>query len=189
MPDYSKTIMYVIKCKDENVEEEYIGSTTNFKERLKCHKIRCCNENGKCYNLNIYQFIRSHGGWDNWLMLELEKFPCDDKREAEYREEEIRVERKAQLNAKKAFRTEEQLKEYDKERNKKYREENKEKVKEQDKIYYEKNKEKLKEQMKKWVEKNREKSKGYKKKYEEKKKAEKLLNNSYEPAESNTKPS
>jgi hypothetical protein len=185
MPDYSKTIIYVIKCKDENVEDEYVGHTTNFKERLKSHKKRCCNENGKYYNLNIYQFIRENGGFENWLMIQLEEFPCKNNREAECREEEIRVERNAQLNMKKAFRTEEQKKEYEKEHNKKYREENKEKVKEQDKIYYEKNKEKLKEQMKKWVGKNREKSKGYKKKYEEKKKAEKLLNNNYEPTESN----
>ena len=33
MPDYSKYIIYVIKCKDENVEEEYVGSTTNFSKR------------------------------------------------------------------------------------------------------------------------------------------------------------
>jgi hypothetical protein len=168
MPDYSKTVMYVIKCKDENVEEEYIGSTTNFKERLKCHKIRCCNEKNKHYNIKIYQFIRANGGWDNWDMIQLEEYPCENKRQAELREEEIRVERNAQLNMKKAFRTEEQKKEEKNEYNK---------------IYYEKHKE----QTKKWVEKNREKSKGYKKKYEEKKKAEKLLNKQYnEPAESNT---
>jgi hypothetical protein len=164
MPDYSKTIMYVLKCKDENVEEEYIGHTTNFEERLNCHKQRCCNENGKHYNYKIYKFIRENGGLDNWNMIILEEFSCENKRQAECKEEEVRVERKAQLNMKKAFRTEEQKKEEKNEYNK---------------IYYEKHKE----QTKKWVEKNREKSKRYKKKYEEKKKAEKLLNKQYKDEE------
>jgi hypothetical protein len=74
-------------------------------------------------------------------MIELEKYPCNDKREAEKREEEIRAERKAKLNMKKAFITEEQKKEQQKE----YREENKEQILEYKKEYREANKEKIKE--------------------------------------------
>jgi len=96
--DYSNTIIYVIKCKDDNITEEYIGSTTNFKQRKNNHKSSCNNEKNKDYNAFKYKFIRDNGGWDNWIMLEVEKYPCNDKREAEKREEEIRIERNAKLN-------------------------------------------------------------------------------------------
>ena len=134
--DYSRTVIYIIKCKDDNITEEYIGSTTNFRERKNSHKSRCCNEKSNKYNLNIYKFIRENGGWENWIMLELEKHPCNDKREAEKREEEIRVERKSKLNSIKAFGAEtreeyqKQYKEEKKEYNKQYKEENKDKIKE-----------------------------------------------------------
>jgi hypothetical protein len=136
--DYSRIVIYCIKCKDDNIIEEYIGSTTDFINRKYTHKSSCNNENNKDYNFKIYQFIRANGGWNNWLMIELEKYPCNDGNEARKREEEIRVERKASLNSIKAFITEEHKKKYGK-------------------IYYEENKEQLKLQYKKWYEENREK--------------------------------
>jgi predicted GIY-YIG superfamily endonuclease len=101
--DYSKNIIYVIKCKDDNITEEYIGSTTNFRHRKFQHKSSCNNKKSIEYNQIKYNFIRENGGWDNWIMLEIEKYPCQDKREAEKKEEEIRIERKAKLNMIKAF--------------------------------------------------------------------------------------
>ena len=41
--------------------------------------------------------IRDNGGWDNFKMIEVEKYPCKDKRDAERREDEIMKELK--LNA------------------------------------------------------------------------------------------
>lgn len=35
MPDYSKSIIYRIYCKDENIIGEYIGSTVNKYDRKK----------------------------------------------------------------------------------------------------------------------------------------------------------
>lgn len=134
--DYSKTIIYVIKCKDDNITEEYIGSTINFIERKSKHKTSCNNKTNKEHNTFKYKFIRDNGGWNNWIMLEVEKYPCNDKREAEKREEEIRVERKAKLNSIKAFGAE-TIKEYQKQ----YREEHKEELKELNKKYRELNKE------------------------------------------------
>jgi len=161
--DYSKTIIYVIKCKDDNITEEYIGSTTDFIKRKCAHKSSCNNEKDKHYNLKIYKFIRENGGWINWIMLEVEKYPCNDKREAEKREEEIRIDRKAKLNMNKAFVAETKEEYY-----KKYREENKDKIKEQKIKYYEENKEEIK----KYYEENKEEITEYHKKYYEENKKE-----------------
>jgi hypothetical protein len=172
--DYSKTIIYVIKCRDDNITEEYIGSTTNFRSRKNQHKSCCNNENDKHHNYKIYKFIRENGGWINWLMLELEKYPCADKREAEYREEEVRLERKTQLNMKRAFLSEENIKKDKKESDKIYREKNKDMLKEKKKIYREKNKDILRETKRIYHEQNKEKiyekRKEYFKQYNQKKK-------------------
>jgi vacuolar-type H+-ATPase subunit I/STV1 len=170
--DYSKTIIYVIKCKDDNITEEYVGSTTDFTKRKNTHKSDCNNVNDKDYNRKIYQFIRDNGSWGNWNMIQLEEFPCKNKREAEYREEQIRIERKAQLNMRRAFVSEEQKKEQIKEQKKKYREENKEEIKENSKKWYEEHKEQKKEQQQKYREENKEQIKEQQKKYREDNKEE-----------------
>ena len=36
--------------------------------------------------LKVYQIIRANGGWDNWIMIEIEKYPCKDGNEARARE-------------------------------------------------------------------------------------------------------
>ena len=82
MPDYSKTIIYRIVCKDANITDCYIGHTTNMVKRRQYHKGSCNNENDKHYNLKVYQFIRNNGGWDNGQMIEIEKCPCNDMAEA-----------------------------------------------------------------------------------------------------------
>ena len=38
------------------------------------------------YNIFVYQFIRDKGGWDEWVMIPIEVFPCNDKKELEVRE-------------------------------------------------------------------------------------------------------
>jgi hypothetical protein len=59
--------------------------------------------------------IRDDGGFDRFKMIEVEKYPCKDKREAERREYEVMKELKANMNAIKSFLTEEERKEYNKE--------------------------------------------------------------------------
>ena len=81
MTDYSKSLIYKICCKDNNITEVYIGYTTNYKIRYNCHKSWCTNINGSKYNMKVYKFIRDHGGWDNWEMVELYKYPCNSKKE------------------------------------------------------------------------------------------------------------
>lgn len=84
--DYNRTIIYKL-IRNDNIHNPYIcvGSTTDFIKRKSAHKNACCNENNKRYNHKVYQIIRQNGGWENWKMLEIEKFPCNDNREAEAR--------------------------------------------------------------------------------------------------------
>ena len=98
MIDYVKTIIYKICCNDETIKECYVGHTTNFKQRKIEHKYACCNENSKSYNSKVYSFIRGNGGFDNWKFIEIEKFPCLSKKEAEMRESYWYFNLKATLN-------------------------------------------------------------------------------------------
>jgi len=84
--NYQKTIIYKIVCNDLNIEDVYVGHTTNFVKRKQQHKENTVYENGKHFNNKIYCVIRENGGWNNWIMLEIEKFPCNDVFEAKYRE-------------------------------------------------------------------------------------------------------
>ena len=40
----------------------------------------------KEYKFKVYDFIRNNGDWDNWSMIEIEKYPCNDGNEAKARE-------------------------------------------------------------------------------------------------------
>ena len=187
MPDYSKTIIYKICCNDTNIKDIYVGSTCNFTNRKYEHKGKCLNllnRKGYRYELKLYKFIRENGGWNNWSMIELERYTeCKDKREKEKYEREWYDKLEPSLNSHLPFHTKEEKSKYfikyrkdNREKNKEdckknyhknrekrikekkiYRENNPEKVKEQRKKYYEKNKEKIKEQKKKYYEKNKEK--------------------------------
>ena len=109
--DYSKTIIYkLIKNDDYNNDNIYVGSTTDFTRRKSTHKRTCCNEKCKGYYTKVYKIIRDNGGWSEWTMLEIEKYPCNDSNEARKREEYWRCELNARLNSVRAFTTEEQRK-------------------------------------------------------------------------------
>lgn len=96
MPDFSKTIIYKIVHKDDlNDENIYVGYTTNFINRKRCHK-KCCNNNR--YNCKIYKYIRENGGWENFIMSEIEKYPCNNDKEARQKEQEWFYKLNAKLN-------------------------------------------------------------------------------------------
>lgn len=166
----NKGIIYMIKCKDPNIKESYIGSTVNLELRKQKHEFCCMDGTSK-----VYQFIRENKGFDNFEFEILE-----DNIEFNIRKELNKIERyyieelKSNLNSQIPTRTlkewritnKDKIKEYDKIKNqtekrkeydiirnqtekrkeyakmynKKYKEENKEKKKELDKIYREKNK-------------------------------------------------
>jgi hypothetical protein len=94
--DYSNTIIYKIICKDEKISDVYVGHTTNFVKRKCLHKNSCNNLNNK---LKIYNIIRENGGWDNWDMIEIARYNCNDNREARIKEQEHYDLLKATLNS------------------------------------------------------------------------------------------
>jgi len=99
--DYSKIVIYKsVHKEDYDNANIYIGSTTNFTKRKGQHKYCCNNEKDKKYNQKNYQSIRDNGGWYQWNMIEIEKYPCNDRREAEAKEEYWRTHFNAVLNSK-----------------------------------------------------------------------------------------
>jgi hypothetical protein len=86
--NYSKNVIYKLVCNDLNITNSYVGHTTDFTRRKACHKSDCHNEKGEKYNLKVYKTIRENGGWDNYSMIEIEKFPCKDENEASAKERE-----------------------------------------------------------------------------------------------------
>jgi hypothetical protein len=95
--DYSKCSIYKI----EHIENEslvYIGHTTNFNQRKGKHKSICNNTKDNGYNRKLYRMIRDNGGWEMFRMIEIKKYPCKDKQEAERGEYDIIRELKATLN-------------------------------------------------------------------------------------------
>jgi len=87
IPDYSKSCIYKLVHKEDfNNDNIYVGSTTNFIQRKKSHKKSCNNINDKDHNLNVYKHIRENGNWENWVMIQIEPFSCNSKKELETRE-------------------------------------------------------------------------------------------------------
>lgn len=83
--DYSNTIIYKIYCKDSSIGFIYVGHTTNFTQRKFQHKNRAKNMKN---TINLYDAIQCNGGWDNWDMIEIEKYDCKDIKEARQKEQE-----------------------------------------------------------------------------------------------------
>jgi predicted GIY-YIG superfamily endonuclease len=103
--DYSRTSIYKIICNDITINDVYVGSTTDFKKRKCQHKTACKTTNNK---IKVYNIIRDNGGWDNWSMVEIEKYPCNDGNEARARERYYYDILNASMNTVRPFTTEEE---------------------------------------------------------------------------------
>jgi hypothetical protein len=162
---YENACIYKIVCKDVNITEKYIGSTTNLIKRHITHKNACNNEKSNNYNHYVYQFIRENGSFDNWDVVLVEKvIDCKDKENLHKRERYYIESLKAELNKKIPLRTQKEYdvdnrekkkeyNQYNKEKRKEYNQKNKERIKE----YYQNNKEKLAVKMKDYYQYNKEK--------------------------------
>jgi len=115
MTDYSKSVIYTIKSKD-NI---YVGSTVNFRARKCHHKGNITNENRKAYNFKLYKTIRQNAG--EWDMQPHSIFPCVSKLELTIEEERVRQILKADLNSQ-TCGTGMTRSEYKKQHNKQYHE-------------------------------------------------------------------
>ena len=111
------TQYFIYKLVCDDCDFIYVGSTRSIKDRKRQHKSR-----SKTSEMKVYRMIRENGGWENWRMVILEE--CDEtietKRQAEMREETFRLELKADLNSKRAYRSEDDIKADKKEHNKEY---------------------------------------------------------------------
>ena len=99
-----KYIIYKIQIKDYI----YIGSTQNFTIRKAQHKKKCNIYKDRL----VYKTIIDNGGWDCCTMVPIKEIEVESKRHAEMVEEAVRVEYNAHMNSKRAYRTEEEKKEY-----------------------------------------------------------------------------
>jgi len=154
--DYSKTIIYKIVCNDLNVKDIYVGHTTDFTKRKARHKYDCINHNSTKRNLKVYESIRENGNWENWSMIEIEKYYCNDCNEARSRERYWYELLNAKLNTICPTLNVEKRMENQKERCKEYYELNKDKLREHQKEYHELNKEAILAQCKSYRDANKE---------------------------------
>lgn len=156
--DFSQNVIYKLCCKDIDITDIYIGRTTDIIRRRNEHKSTCNNENNKKHNLYVYEFIRNNGGWSNWELIPIEKYPCNDVMEASIREKYWFNELRATLNNQHPSRTK-----------KEYREENKETISEKGKEYHNKHEEIINEKRREYYENNKERKQEYYQNNKEKK--------------------
>jgi len=118
--NYQNTVIYKIVCNDLSINDLYIGCTTDFKRRKSEHK-----NWSKTPIDGLYKCIYNNGGWSNWSMIEIEKYPCNDGNEARKRERHWIEELNAALNIYKPILTSEERANYtflkNKERDERYR--------------------------------------------------------------------
>lgn len=107
MPDYQNTIIYKIICLDPDVEEIYVGHTTNKKTREKGHR-ECCSPNHCKSKMKLYDFIINHGGWERFYIEIIEEYPCNNFNEARAREQHWIKNLKPELNDKDEIITDEE---------------------------------------------------------------------------------
>ena len=131
--DYSNTVIYKILCNDLSITGCYVGHTTDFVRRKQRHKYYCTNESdNKKSSLKVYKTIRDNGGWDNYSMIEIEKYPCKDANEACAKEREWFERLDSNLNMV-----------YPQRGDKEYRKDNKDELEKKRKQYYDEHKEEV----------------------------------------------
>jgi len=82
-PNYSNTKIYILYCKDSNINDVYIGYTTmEIKKRMEVHDRCTRNPANKSYTNRLCTFIRENGGWTNWSYRIIEEPICSSKEDA-----------------------------------------------------------------------------------------------------------
>jgi len=94
--------IYKIKCKNNEIEEFYIGSTNKLSSRKSQHKKNVHNKVSKKYWCKLYQFIRANGDWDNFEIVVLEAGTCEEPDYIRHKEQEYINQLNPTLNSIKA---------------------------------------------------------------------------------------
>ena len=76
----------------------YIGSTIEFYRRMSRHKYSCNNKNSRRYHLKVYQYIRDNGGWNDMVVMIIDKIIYNHKDEALDMETTLMLRDDAELN-------------------------------------------------------------------------------------------
>jgi len=161
--DYSKCQIYKIVCKDPKIKDCYVGNTCNWIKRKSKHKQSVNCENDKGYNYKKGIIIRENGGWNNWEMVLIENFPCENDLQARSKEREWLEKLGATMNGQNPIATKEDIKiQY-----KKYYEEHREEVKAKSTKYYAEHREELNAKATKYYAEHREEQNAKKAKYYE----------------------
>jgi hypothetical protein len=164
--NYDKTCFYKIVCKNLDIQDVYVGHTTDFATRKTGHKTKCNNPNSKSYNLFVYKFIRDNGGWDNFEMILIERISCEDELDARRKERKFIEDLKATLNSSIPSRTKKEWVDNNKEKVYEYKHnwhiENKQRLRQNKKEKYIEHREVVLDKAKKYYEENTEKCKEWK---------------------------
>jgi hypothetical protein len=99
----TKYFIYNIIYKNEP-EYFYIGSTNNFSARKHKHKKNTTNKRGKLYWIKLYTFIRSKGGWDNFIIEIISEHELENKVDIRKIEQQIINDKKPLLNTKNSYK-------------------------------------------------------------------------------------
>ena len=170
-PNYQNTIVYKLKCLDPLVLDFYLGYTTRSLEHVsRMFKTRCKHDN----MWKVCEFVRAHGGPENWGFLRLPIESCSSALEAriELRKHfnttppTLNVQLPTRTNKEYAQTKESQLKQ------KEYRDGHLERIHELQKAHYQKNKAKIMIQRKEYTINNRDKVNEYARLYRIRKKEE-----------------
>jgi len=70
-------VVYKIFCKDVTIQDTYIGHTKHFEIRKMEHMKDTLSS-----SIKLYEFIRNHGGWNNWDMVVLCSYRCRNRGDA-----------------------------------------------------------------------------------------------------------
>ena len=123
--NYNQARIYKISCNLPTINEIYIGSTADYETRCVNHRSDCHNVKATNYGYKVYNYIRSNGGFGNFTIDVIEHYPCADKKTIRIREQYWIDELKPTLNDRKAYRSVDNLKQYNDQYQNQYRQDNK----------------------------------------------------------------
>ena len=82
--------LFRVVCKQEAILEHYIGFTTCLLEyKLKHFKSEYINPMSSSYNNKLNNFIREHGGWENWQLQLIDEYEWQTKSQAKQKQIEL----------------------------------------------------------------------------------------------------
>lgn len=155
--NYSNACVYKICCRNPDIEHVYVGSTTNLVNRRTAHKSSCNKISGRHYDFPVYQFIREHGGWENWDVVKVESVNCNCSSDLHQRERYWVEKLGATLNSINPFLSTDERKEQKLACNKAYYIEHKEELCEKMEKYHADNREVLLQKQREYHHKNKQK--------------------------------